>query len=318
MLLFDALAHTYTRYSEQKRQKAACWLKASRCCHDFESFEHNAGAGMHRYDGDGPSGREDGTAPCTNSMIEKKQWALELSDVLGKFFALLPEPVGGISRQRIVNRKGGSAELFVLKYNSVDKSAPCYWYGTTAGAVHGIIQGGFTEHNGGNSQECTMAGVLATANPMEALSRYAISTKFAAAGSSETPYVRVVLLVQATGVCKWKRNAEHVFSAADLKVKEAHFLRGYDFQGREERCCNISAEDHLWLQGVMAFTRFSIGAIMQAHPWGPPTRAVDATAELEVTGTDDPSGAERPGGEVPSEASESEDGPTCTQSAAEL
>ena len=79
-----------------------------------------------------------------DSFSKVKQWALELSDVLGKFFALLPEPVGGISRQRIVNRKGGSAELFVLKYNSVDKSAPCYWYGTTAGAVHGIIQGGFT------------------------------------------------------------------------------------------------------------------------------------------------------------------------------
>ena len=259
----------------------------------------------------------DGTARCTKAMMEKKQWALEMSDVLTKFFGCLPEPIGGITRQRIVNRKGGSAELFVFKYEAVDRSAPCYWHGTTAGAVFGILQHCVREHNVSNPQACTMAAVHTTGNPREALSRYAIATKFAATESSEMPYVRIVLLLQGTDVCKWKSNGEHLFRVSDLGVKEAHFIRGYDFQDPEERYCTISEEDQLHLQGVMSFTRFPRGAIMQGHPWGPPTRAVDATAEDEVSGTDDPSGAERPGEEVPSEAWEFEDDTSSTSTGGE-
>ena len=132
----------------------------------------------------------------------------------------------------------------------------------TAGAVFGILQHCVREHNVSNPQACTMAAVHTTGNPREALSRYAIATKFAATESSEMPYVRIVLLLQGTDVWKWKSNGEHLFRVSDLGVKEAHFIRSYDFQDPEERYCTISEEDQLQLQGVMAFTRFPRWAIM--------------------------------------------------------
>ena len=181
-----------------------------------------------------------GAAP---SMCRQQSWSLEVPDLLSNFFALLPAPPGGMIKQDIFNRKGGKAELFVLKYEKVDEGCSRLWHGTTAGGLRGILREGFKESSDDALHEFSVSGFYATDNPQDALDPYAISTQFAETWCWEMPYVRVVLLVQATGPCIRKRGSEVIFRAAQIRLKEAHVIRGYDFENRGDKYCNLSKEN---------------------------------------------------------------------------
>jgi len=176
-------------------------------------------------------------------MCRQQSWSLEVPDLLSNFFALLPAPPGGMIKQDIFNRKGGKAELFVLKYEKVDEGCSRLWHGTTAGGLRGILREGFKESSDDALHEFSVSGFYATDNPQDALDPYAISTQFAETWCWEMPYVRVVLLVQATGPCIRKRGSEVIFRAAQIRLKEAHVIRGYDFENRGDKYCNLSKEN---------------------------------------------------------------------------
>ena len=72
--------------------------------------------------------------------------------------------------------------------------------------------------------------------------------------SWETPYVRVILLVQATGPCVRKRGSELIFRATQIRLKEVHIIRGYDFEDRGDKYCNLTKENVTELLSVTPIT----------------------------------------------------------------
>ena len=77
--------------------------------------------------------------------------------------------------------------------------------------------------------------------------------------------VRVVLLVQATGPCRRRRGSELVFEAAQIRLKEAHFIRGYDFEHKGDKYCNLTKENVTELLSMTPIT--NIVSEVWAHPW---------------------------------------------------
>ena len=175
--------------------------------------------------------------------------------MLSHFFALLPTPPGGISKRNILNRKGGKAEVFRLKHESVDEGSIRLWHGTTPGGLRGILMRGFKDSSDTNMHEFSMPGLYTTENPKETLKPYAVNVQFVPTWRWETPYVKVVLLVQAVGPDRRApRGSEHVHRAADIRLKEAYFIRGYDLEDRGEKYCNITKENATELLSVTPIT----------------------------------------------------------------
>ena len=90
--------------------------------------------------------------------------------------------------------------------------------------------------------------------------------------------MRVILLVQATGPCIRQRGSEVVFRPDQIRLKEAHFIRGYDFENRGDKFCRITEENAAELLSVTPITRISSEA--WAHPWGASIPTAGHTLDL--------------------------------------
>ena len=61
---------------------------------------------------------------ATTSMKKQSEWDLQAYDLLGAFINTLAKP-RAISKQNIKNRKGGNAEVIILKYKEGDGRRIC-------------------------------------------------------------------------------------------------------------------------------------------------------------------------------------------------
>ena len=182
---------------------------------------------MHTGHLGGPSFRWE-LAGAYPAMTRKASWALEKRDLLPNFLGLLPQPAGGMTRHQIYNRKGGMAELFVLKYAAVEIAAPCLWHGTSPGGLRGVLEEGFRESHDHRLHGYSMPGLYTTSSALDALNPYAVNVRLTDVEDWDAPFVRIILLVQVSGPCVRQRGTEHIFRAAHVHLKEVHILRGYD------------------------------------------------------------------------------------------
>ena len=191
-------------------------------------------------------------------------------DYLGAFIATLPPPIL-ISQQPVQNRKGGDAEVIILRYSEAGGGRKLY-HGTHLGGVQGILRdGGFKDSADHSAHEFSMPGVYAVTNPFDTLEPYAVSVMMTAGcpwSSWTTPYTKVILVVEADEhSLRAARKTEEVFSSRALRVLEVHFLRGYDFATAAGKFESLTPLDVAGLGGAasrVAFTNLGL-----PHPWSP-------------------------------------------------
>ena len=144
-------------------------------------------------------------------------------DFLGAFIATLPPPIL-ISQQPVKNRKGGDAEVIILRYSDAGGGRKLY-HGTHLGGVQGILRdGGFKDSADPSAHEFSMPGVYAVTNPFDTLEPYAVSVMMTAGcpwSSWKTPYTKAILVVEADEhSLRAARGTEEVFCSRALRVLE--------------------------------------------------------------------------------------------------
>ena len=180
-------------------------------------------------------------------MCAQREWDLNQPDLLHNFFARLPDPSGGIAQQHVENRKGGRAELFIFRYEPVDPLLAKLWHGSHPGALQNVLREGFKDSSNPEMHEFSVPGIYTSTDALDTLEPYAVSTQFKKKWSWDTPWVKVVLLVQSERKYLRKRGSEEVYRASDVKLKEVHVLRGFDFKSRADKYTNLTEEDEVRL-----------------------------------------------------------------------
>jgi len=219
----------------------------------------------------GPAFRWDLQA-ASPSMKKQSEWDLQAYDLLGAFINTLAEPLA-ISKQNIKNRKGGNAEVIILKYkegdylDSVHGNSRRIYHGTHLAAARSVLREGyFRDSEDAALHEFSLAGVYTTTDAFETLEPYAISVALTSAWSWTTPWVKCVFVLQPRAAFPLrKRHTEEVYRGQDLEILELHLLRGYDFKtaaGKWEVFSQADADSISSLPNEVNFENFG-----WQHPW---------------------------------------------------
>ena len=210
------------------------------------------------------------------SLIDSKV-GFQAHDFLGSFIKTLPEPAA-ISKQSIVNRKGGEAEVIILQYKE-GVGGRRVFHGTHPGGARSILhEGCMRESSDTTVHELSMPGLYVTTKADETLEPYAISVMMTDKYSWSTPYVKAIFVLEPKRKPLRVRLTEEVYRGQDLEILELHFLRGYDFHTAADKYDTFTKND---VDQVQTFPNDVVFPDMGwPHPWG--SRGYDGTGSGDI------------------------------------